>query len=93
MFFKYIYKGYGRKKQLNFYRQKEVLDDFNNPKTILVPRPNMSINVEDIDFLVVFSNEIERLKDHKEEDEMKILQNQMIEMVMSPEFLENRLLT
>lgn len=50
----------------------------------------VSINIEDIDFLVVFSNEIERLKENKEEEEMKVLQNQMIEMVMSPEFLENK---
>ena len=51
------------------------MDDFNNPKTILVPKMGVSINIEDIDFLVVFSNEIERLKENKEEEEMKVLQN------------------
>lgn len=33
----------------------------------------ISINIEDFDFLVVFSNEIEKLKENKEEEEMKIL--------------------
>jgi len=33
----------------------------------------MTINTEDIGFLVVFSNEIERLKENGEIEEMKIL--------------------
>lgn len=72
-FFKYIYKGYGRKRQLNLYWQKEILDDFNNPITILVPKPLVTIKTEDIMFLSVFAREIERLKDKGQEEDLRKL--------------------
>lgn len=67
-----------------------MLDDYNNLITILVPKPLVTIKTEDISFLSVFAKEIERLKDKGDIDAQRQLQDHLIEMLMSPEFLENK---
>jgi len=52
----------------------------------------VDIKLEEIEFLVVFSREISRLscsKDPETKKEAESVKNQMIDMLMSPEFLEN----
>lgn len=54
-----------------------------------MPKPGLIIRTEDIEFLVVFSTEIQRLKEMKRFEEMQEIQHLLIDMLMSPEFLEH----
>ena len=73
-FFNYIYKGYGRKRQ-NQYKLKEILDEENKKVKILIPRIGQTIKQEEIEFLVVYSKEIQRLEEAREIEQMVTLQN------------------